>query len=98
MTQTQFQSIGQTLRKAAHDFIDIAGDLLQYLMRLPLPSLLLACLVCAIFLTVLPLTLTLFFVFLVYKLIVFLVESPPKNASLYAPDEVQEASPSGHID
>ncbi|MDO8702763.1 MAG: hypothetical protein Q7J77_10090 [Undibacterium sp.] len=92
MTHTNSRTIGQILREAAHDFIDIASALLHGMMRLPLPSLLMVCLVCALFLTILPLALTLFVSFLVYKLIVFLV-APQQNQE---PEHAQNAAASEH--
>ena len=81
MTQTNSTSLAQILREAAHDFVNIASDILQSLLRLPLPSLFIFCLACALFLTILPLALSLFVGFLVFKLIAFLVTPTQEQAT-----------------
>ena len=77
MTQARSPSMAQILRKAAHEFITISGEVLHRLMRLQLPSLLAFCLACALFITILPLAISLFVGFLVCKLILFLVAPSP---------------------
>jgi ABC-type bacteriocin/lantibiotic exporter with double-glycine peptidase domain len=69
MTNDNQRSIGQILSEGANDFIRVSSELLQAMLRLPLPALLLACLMLAFFLTILPLALTLFVIFLIIKLI-----------------------------
>jgi ABC-type bacteriocin/lantibiotic exporter with double-glycine peptidase domain len=67
------RSIGQILSEGVNDFIRIGAELVQAMLRLPVPALLLTCLLLAIFLTILPLALTLFVIFLIIKLIVAIV-------------------------
>ena len=73
MNEHNERSIGQILNEGVNDFIRIGAELLQAMLRLPVPALLITCLLLAIFLTILPLALTLFVIFLIIKLIVAIV-------------------------
>ena len=73
MNEYNERSIGQILSEGVNDFIRIGAELLQAMLHLPVPALLFTCLVLAIFLTILPLTLTLFVIFLIVKGIIALV-------------------------
>lgn len=64
------QSIGQIISEGINDFIRFGAELIQAILRLPVPALLVTCLLLAIFLTILPLAITLFIIFLIVKLIV----------------------------
>ena len=86
MNENNERSIGQILSEGTNDFIRIGAELLQAMLRLPLPTLLVACLLLAIFLTILPMALTLFVIFLIIKLIVAVVS--PKQQQHQANDEV----------
>lgn len=76
MTENNERSIGQIMSEGTNDFIRIGAELLQAMLRLPVPALLVACLLLAIFLTILPMALGLFVIFLIIKLIIAIV-SPP---------------------
>lgn len=78
MTENNFRSIGQIVREGASDFIRIANDFVQAMLRLSLPALLAACLLLAIFLSILPMALTLFVIFIMIKIIIALV-SPKQH-------------------
>jgi ABC-type bacteriocin/lantibiotic exporter with double-glycine peptidase domain len=85
MTENNQRSIGQILSEGANDFIRIGTEFLQAMLRLPVPALLIACLLLAIFLTILPLALGLFVIFLIIKLIIAVV-SPKQQQHQHTDD------------
>jgi ABC-type transport system involved in cytochrome bd biosynthesis fused ATPase/permease subunit len=85
MTENNQRSIGQILSEGANDFIRIGTEFLQVMLRLPVPALLIACLLLAIFLTILPLALGLFVIFLIIKLIIAVV-SPKQQQHQHTDD------------
>lgn len=78
MTNENQRSIGQIISEGVNDFIRVGSELLQAMLRLPLPALLLACLMLAFFLTILPFALTLFVIFLIIKLIIAIASPKPR--------------------
>lgn len=86
MTENNERSIGQILSEGTNDFIRIGTEFLQAMLRLPLPALLVACLLLAIFLTILPMALGLFVIFLIIKLIIAIVS--PKQQQYQHTDDV----------
>ncbi|HYD81067.1 MAG TPA: hypothetical protein VEC06_14770 [Paucimonas sp.] len=56
-------------RDVGHAFIALAAAIVGALMRMPLPRLLLVCVVAALVFTILPLAITLFLVALIVKLV-----------------------------
>jgi ABC-type bacteriocin/lantibiotic exporter with double-glycine peptidase domain len=87
MTNDKQRSIGQILSEGVNDFIRVGGELLQSMLRLPLPALLLACLMLAFFLTILPLAITLFVVFLIIKLIIAMIS--PKQQQYHQSNDTK---------
>lgn len=73
MNEHNERSIGKLISEGINDFIRFGAELIQAILRLPVPALLVTCLLLAIFLTILPLALSLFVIFLMIKLIVALV-------------------------
>ncbi len=73
MNKLNNQSTGQFLRDASQQFLQTFVSLLRWLLQLPLPALLLACLMGALILSLLPMALTLFLLFLLCKLVLLLV-------------------------
>ncbi len=87
MTENNQRDIGQILSEGTNDFISLATEFLQAMLRLPLPALLIACLLLAIFLTILPMALGLFVIFLIIKLIVAVFS--PKQQQIHQTDETK---------
>ena len=85
MNENNQRSIGQIISEGLNDFIRVGSELLQAMLRLPLPALLLACLILAFFLTILPLALTLFVIFFIIKLIIAIVS--PKQRQIHQSDD-----------
>lgn len=83
MNANNDRSIGQIISEGINDFIGFGAELIQAILRLPVPALLVTCLLLAIFLTILPLALTLFVIFLMIKLIIALV-SPKQSQQPHA--------------
>ncbi len=73
MNKLNEQSTGQFLHEASKQFLQTSISFLHWLMQLPLPALLLVCLGGALILSLLPMALTLFLLFLVCKLVLLLV-------------------------
>lgn len=86
MNENNFSSIGQIIREGANDFIRIASAFMHAMLQLPWPALLVACLLLAIFLTILPMALTLFMIFIMIKVIIALV-SPKQHQHQNHSDE-----------
>ncbi|MES2049642.1 MAG: hypothetical protein V4447_14670 [Pseudomonadota bacterium] len=87
MTENNQRGIGQILSEGTNDFIRLGTEFLQAMLRLPLPALLIACLLLAIFLTILPMALGLFVIFLIVKLIVAVIS--PKQQQTHQTDETK---------
>ena len=87
MNQHNERSIGQIMSEGINDLIRFGAELIQAILRLPVAALLISCLLLAIFLTILPLALTLFVIFLMVKLIIALVT--PKQQQDRQTDEPQ---------
>jgi hypothetical protein len=73
MKTLSFASIAALVREVFHAFIGIAAGIIAALMRMPLPRLLLVCVIAAAVVAVLPLAVTLFFFALAIKLIAAVV-------------------------
>jgi hypothetical protein len=69
MKSLSFASIAALAREVGHTFIGLAAAIIAALMRMPLPRLLLVCIVAAVVVMVLPLAVSLFFLALVVKLV-----------------------------
>ncbi len=80
MNKLNNQSTGQFLRDASQQFLQTFVSLLHWLIQLPLPALLLACLAGALILSLLPMALTLFALFLACKLAALLVARSPAQS------------------
>lgn len=79
MNKLNCQNIVTLLRESTQEFISIAASLWRYLLQLSLPAALLFCLACALMLSILPLALTLFAGFLVFKLLAFIIAPHPSS-------------------
>jgi hypothetical protein len=79
MSRPNDQVIGRILRESTQQIMQLMIALFHYMMQLPLPALLLACLVCALLLSIMPFILILFIGFLACKLLVLGIGSTPKN-------------------
>lgn len=73
MNSTQIDQILILLRKSAHEFYYFCRKAFVAAMALPLPHLLVICLGIAVALMILPLALSIFIAFMIFKLIVILL-------------------------
>jgi hypothetical protein len=80
MQRITISELIQTLRQDSQQLFSLAARFLKYLMQLPLPALLMACLGIALMLSILPLALSLFVGFLLIKLVVLLFMLKPKQS------------------
>jgi hypothetical protein len=81
MNKPNDQFIGHILRKSTQQIMQLLIALIHYMMQLSLPALLLACLACALLLSIMPFILILFIGFLACKLLVLSIGTATKTAS-----------------
>lgn len=79
MTNSRFSGIAAEVRAFSQKLLPLASAFWHGMLGLPLPALLLACVGCALLLTILPLALGLFVAFLVVKLGVSLLRPAEKT-------------------
>jgi hypothetical protein len=83
----------ETLREAADAVISIVRHGMRRLERMSWPSLLALCVMLAILLTILPLALTLFVIFLLAKLVIG--ACGPRHARRHVHEQPQDTMPGG---
>lgn len=73
MKNPTMQYLYSVLRQAAHEFKYMGKKFVQFLLRTPLPRILVACIAMALLITIIPLVLTLFVVFVLLKLLLLML-------------------------
>lgn len=73
MKSSTSQYLYSVLRQAMHEFRYFGNKFVQALLRTPLPRILVVCIGLALFITIVPLVLTLFVVFILLKLLLLIV-------------------------
>lgn len=81
MNKPNDQFIGHILRESTQQIMQLLIALIHYMMQLSLPALLLACLACALLLSIMPFILILLIGFLACKLLVLSIGTATKTAS-----------------